>query len=166
MRIILTGGGTGGHIYPALAMARYIKNVEPNSDIRFVGTKKGMESNLVPMSGFPLETITVRGMPRKLSPQLFNTFADLAKGGWEARNVLRKFRPQVVMGTGGYVCGPVVLWASLLGIPTLIHEQNVVPGVTNKILSKFANKVCVSFEASKKYFRDLDKVEVTGNPRA
>ncbi len=166
MRIILTGGGTGGHVYPALAMARYIKNIEPESDIMFVGTRKGMESSIVPLSGFPLETITVRGLPRKLSPQLFKTFADLTRGGWEARNVLRKFRPEVVMGTGGYVCGPVVLWASLLGIPTLIHEQNVVPGVTNKILSKFASKVCLSFGASKKYFKNSEKTEVTGNPRA
>lgn len=166
MRIILTGGGTGGHIYPALAMARFIKRMEPGSDILFVGTQKGLERQIVPGAGFLLETITVRGLPRKLSPQLFKTFADLTRGGWEARNLLRRFKPQVVMGTGGYVCGPVVLWASLLGIPTLIHEQNVIPGITNKILSKFASRVCVSFEDSLKYFKNMGKLEVTGNPRA
>ncbi len=166
MRIVLAGGGTGGHIYPALAVARYIKSKEPESEILFVGTKKGLESSIVPSAGFELETITVRGLPRKLSPELFKTFTDLTRGGIEARKVLKDFKPQVVLGTGGYVCGPVVSWSYLLGIPGLIHEQNVIPGITNKILSRFTEKICVSFEASKKYFRDSDRVVVTGNPRA
>ncbi len=166
MRVILAGGGTGGHIYPALAVARYIKSKEPGAEILFVGTKKGLESSIVPSAGFQLETITVRGLPRKVSPQLIKTFTDLARGGIETRKILREFKPQVVLGTGGYVCGPVVYCSSLLGIPGLIHEQNVIPGITNKILSGFAKKICVSFEASKKHFRNSDKVVVTGNPRA
>jgi len=165
--VILTGGGTGGHVYPALAVARYIKKKEPRADILFVGTERGLESRIVSSAGFKLKTITVRGLPRKLSPELFKAFADLTRGGLEARTILKEFQPQAVLGTGGYVCGPVVLWSSLLGIPSLIHEQNVIPGVTNKILSRLVKKICVSFDASKKHFpASKEKVVVTGNPRA
>ncbi len=166
MRIVLTGGGTGGHVYPALAAARYIKEQEPGAEILFMGTQKGLESQIIPEAGFPLETITSRGLSRKISPDLIKTFFSTSRGVWEAGKILRRFKPQVVMGTGGYVCGPVVLSASLMGIPCLLHEQNVIPGMTNRLLFPFVKKVCLSFEASKKYFKDASKIFVTGNPRA
>lgn len=166
MRIVLTGGGTGGHVYPALAAARYIKRQEPDAEILFVGTQKGLESRIIPEAGFPLKIITARGLPRRLSPDLIKTFISTFRGGWEARRILKSYRPQVVMGTGGYVCGPVVLSAYLMGIPCLIHEQNVIPGMTNRLLFPFVKKVCLSFEASQKYFSNPSKTAVTGNPRA
>lgn len=167
MRVLLTGGGTGGHIYPILAAARHIMKKDPRADILFVGTKRGLESQIVPSAGFKLKTITVRGFPRKLSPELFKAAADLTRGGLEAYTILKEYQPQVVLGSGGYVCGPVVLCSSLMGIPSLIHEQNVIPGATNKILSRMVKKICVSFAASEKYFlSSKEKVVVTGNPRA
>lgn len=166
MKIVLTGGGTGGHVYPALAAARYIKRQEPDAEILFVGTKKGLESRIIPEAGFTLETITARGLPRRISPDLIKTFFSTSRGGWEARRILKRYSPQVVMGTGGYVCGPVVLSAYLMGIPCLIHEQNVIPGMTNRLLFPFVKKVCLSFKASIRYFSDPSKTAITGNPRA
>ncbi|UNC92874.1 undecaprenyldiphospho-muramoylpentapeptide beta-N-acetylglucosaminyltransferase [Candidatus Contubernalis alkaliaceticus] len=166
MRIVLTGGGTGGHVYPALAAARYIKEQEPTAEILFMGTEKGLESQIIPDAGFPLETISAKGLSRKISPDLIKTFFSTFRGGWEAKKILKRYRPQLVMGTGGYVCGPVVFSASLMGIPCLLHEQNVIPGMTNRMLFPFVKKVCLSFDASQKYFKDTSKTIVTGNPRA
>lgn len=166
MRIVLTGGGTGGHVYPALAAARYIKKMEPGADILFIGTQKGLESRIIPEAGFPMETISARGFSRRISPDLIKTFFSTSRGSWEARRILKRYKPQVVLGTGGYVCGPVVFSAYLMGVPCLVHEQNVIPGMTNRLLFPFVKKVCLSFEASLDYYTDLSKVVVTGNPRA
>lgn len=166
MRVLLAGGGTGGHIYPALALARCIRKREPRAQLLFVGTEKGLENKVVSQAGFDLETITVRGLPRKLSLEVLKTFAYLTRGGLETHRILKRFRPRVVIGTGGYVSGPVVLWASLLGIPCLVHEQNAIPGMTNKILARYSRHICVSFASSVKYFPGSRPVEVTGNPRA
>ncbi|HHU69891.1 MAG TPA: undecaprenyldiphospho-muramoylpentapeptide beta-N-acetylglucosaminyltransferase [Thermoanaerobacterales bacterium] len=165
MKVVLAGGGTGGHIYPAIAIAKYVKEKNPNADILFIGTKKGLEVELVPKAGFNLETIVIRGLARdKILQQLIPTFIELVTGTIEARRLLKQFSPDIVIGTGGYVCGPVVLSAAMLGIPNLIHEQNAMPGVTNRILSKVTNKVAVSFEESIKFFTNKKKIVVTGNP--
>lgn len=164
MRVIISGGGTGGHIYPALTIARAIKEIEP-SDILFVGTKQGLEADIVPKEGFPFATVDASGIERRLTMgnlrALFKTFAGL----FESLAVIRRFRPDVVIGTGGYVCGPVLLTASLLGIPAIIQEQNVIPGVTNRILARFVGRIAVGYsEAAKNFGASRDKVVVTGNP--
>lgn len=164
MRVLITGGGTGGHIYPAIAIANKIQDSIKNAQILFVGTEKGLERELVPKAGYRLETITISGFKRKLSMDTLKSVRDLFWGIKDAVSVIKKFKPDIVIGTGGYVCGPVVFVASLMNIKTLIHEQNVIPGVTNKILSRFANKILVSFDDSKKYFHNSSKIVVTGNP--
>lgn len=164
MRIIITGGGTGGHVYPAIATADALQAKEAGPEILFVGTRGGLEADLVPKAGYKLATIVVSGVERRLSFRTFKAFADMAVGGWQAAALLRRFRPDVVIGTGGYVCGPVVLLAHFFGIPTLILEQNVIPGVTNRLLGRFADAVAVTYDASRQYFPARAKVIVTGNP--
>ncbi|PAB58829.1 undecaprenyldiphospho-muramoylpentapeptide beta-N-acetylglucosaminyltransferase [Anaeromicrobium sediminis] len=164
MKVLITGGGTGGHIYPAIAIANKIKDEIKTAQILFVGTEKGLESELVPKEGYNLETIKVSGFKRKISLDTAKSLVDLACGLKDSIKVILKFKPDIVIGTGGYVCGPVVFIASMLNIKTVIHEQNVIPGVTNKILGKFVNRVLVSFHESKKYFDNDKKVYVTGNP--
>ncbi|SHH62247.1 undecaprenyldiphospho-muramoylpentapeptide beta-N-acetylglucosaminyltransferase [Sporanaerobacter acetigenes] len=164
MNFLITGGGTGGHIYPALAIANEIKERHKDADILYVGTEKGMESELVPKEGFNFKTIRVQGFPRKFSKDTFKTVKELFLGIGDAKKIIKEFKPDVVIGTGGYVCGPVVYVASKRKIPTLIHEQNAFPGVTNKILCRYVDKVAGSFEESKKYFKYPEKVVITGNP--
>jgi len=164
MKVLITGGGTGGHIYPALAIAHRIKKEYTNADILYIGTDRGMEAQLVPKEGLEFQTIRVRGFSRKLSKDTINSFKELFLGLNDARRVINEFKPDIVIGTGGYVCGPLVLVAALRNIPTLIHEQNALPGVTNRILSRFVDRVAGSFEESKKRFRNPKKVIITGNP--
>ncbi len=164
MKVIITGGGTGGHIYPALSIARKIKDTYEDAEILYVGTEKGLESKLVPKEGFNFYPIRVKGFSRKLSKDTFYSIKELFLGMNDARKILKDFAPDVVVGTGGYVCGPVVFLAAMRRIPTLIHEQNAFPGVTNKILSKVVNRVAGSFEESKARFNNSDKVKITGNP--
>ena len=164
MRVLLTGGGTGGHIYPALAIARGIKQQFPETEILFVGTSKGLEADLVPREGFPFRTVTVEGLTRKVSLQALITLFKTCKGCVDSYRILKDFRPSVVIGTGGYVCGPVVMIASILRIATLIHEQNAYPGLTNKLLARLVNKVAVNFPQSKKYFSPRAQISVTGLP--
>ena len=164
MRILFTGGGTGGHIYPALTLAEGLQEMDDNNSLLFVGTARGLERELVPRAGFPLRTITVSGLERRLSWRTFLTFARLGKGLWQAYRILREFRPQVVVGTGGYVCVPVVFVAACLGIPTLIHEQNVLPGLANRYLSRYATVVAASYGESRRYFARARRFVVTGNP--
>lgn len=162
--MIITGGGTGGHIYPAIAIANKIKKENTNAQILFVGTEKGLESELVPKNGYDIKKITVSGFNRKKLLSNFKTIQKVMKGFKESNKIINEFKPDIVIGTGGYVCGPVVLAASLKGIKTFIHEQNAYPGVTNKILSKFVNKIFISFEESRKYFKTKEKTVITGNP--
>ncbi|WP_051280284.1 undecaprenyldiphospho-muramoylpentapeptide beta-N-acetylglucosaminyltransferase [Anaerovorax odorimutans] len=164
IKVIMTGGGTGGHIYPAVAIADKIKRRNPDAEILFVGTKRGMEKDLVPKSGYPIEFITVSGFNRKNIFKNIKTILDLAKGNKQAKKIIEKFNPDIVIGTGGYVCGPVVRAAHKKGIRTFIHEQNAFPGVTNKLLEKYVNKVFISFPESKEYFKKPEKLIVTGNP--
>lgn len=164
MKVLIAGGGTGGHINPGLSIAKHIKRRQPASEIIFVGTHRGLETKLVPREGFELRLIRVKGFRRKLSLDTLVSVKELIQGFAEARKIIKQFRPEVVIGTGGYVCGPVVLNAALSGIPTLIHEQNVFPGVTNRLLSRFVNSVAVSFKESEQYLKGARKLVHTGNP--
>lgn len=164
MRVLLAGGGTGGHIYPALAIAERLKELHPDCEILYVGTEKGLENRIVPKRGIPFCTIAVEGLPRKITPALVKAVGRAAGGCFDARKIVKQFHPDLVIGTGGYVCGPVVLAARLLGIPAMIHEQNAFPGVTNKILGHFVNTIMVNFQASEQYFSRKERVCVTGLP--
>ncbi|MDR1135697.1 MAG: undecaprenyldiphospho-muramoylpentapeptide beta-N-acetylglucosaminyltransferase [Clostridiales Family XIII bacterium] len=164
MRAILAGGGTGGHIYPAVAIADKIKRRQPDSEILFIGGERGRERKLVPDSGYPIRLIKIRGFDRKNLLKNIGVTADLIRAGAEVRKILREFKPDVVIGTGGYVSGPVVREAGRAGIRTFIHEQNAFPGVANKMAEKYAEKVFLAFEEGKRYFKSPDKLVVTGNP--
>lgn len=163
-RVILSGGGTGGHIYPAVSIAKEIKNRYKDVEILFIGTEKGLESSIVPKEGFTLRTIKVRGFARKLSFENVIAVKESFSSLFAVMKIMRSFRPDIVIGTGGYVCGSVLLAAALLGIPTVIHEQNAFPGVTNKILSRLVDVVALNFPEAANYFPKNNKTIVTGNP--
>ncbi len=165
MRVVLTGGGTGGHIYPALAVAREVSRQNPQAAFLYIGSKQGLEAQLVPRADIPFQSVEISGLKRKLSLDNVKTVWKFIRAVSDAKRMLREFKPDVVIGTGGYVCGPVVYAAAKLGIPTLVHEQNVVPGLTNKFLSRSASKVAVSFSESLAFF-PAGKTVLTGNPRA
>lgn len=165
MKVLVSGGGTGGHIYPALAIIREIKNREPASQFLFIGTSEGLEADIVQKAGIPFETIHITGFKRKHYLDNVKTIYHFMKGVVDSKRKIRAFKPDIVIGTGGYVSGPVVFAASRLKIPTLIHEQNVVPGLANAFLSRFTSAVAVSFEASSQHFKH-SQLLVTGNPRA
>lgn len=164
MRVLFAGGGTAGHINPAIAMARYIQERHKEAEIAFCGTKDGMENNLVPREGFPIHHIDVRGFKRKLSLYNLGAARRALTSLSEAKKVLKNFKPDVVVGTGGYVSGPVLYMAAKMGYPTVIHEQNACPGFTSKLLSDVVDKVMISFDDSRRYFKKQDKLILTGNP--
>ena len=165
MRVVVSGGGTGGHIYPALAFMRYLEKQE-EVEYLYIGTKRGLESKIVPQAGYAFESIKIEGLERSLSLENLKTAYYMVTSVIKARKILKEFKPDVVIGTGGYVCAPVLFAASLLKIPTIIHEQNSVAGVTNKFLAKWVNKIAICFEDVKKDFASYsDKVVLTGNPR-
>jgi UDP-N-acetylglucosamine--N-acetylmuramyl-(pentapeptide) pyrophosphoryl-undecaprenol N-acetylglucosamine transferase len=165
MNIVVTGGGTGGHIYPALALIREIKKDAKDVNFLYIGTKRGLESKLVTRENIPFQSIHITGFKRSLSFENVKTIVRFLKGVKESRKMLKEFKADVVVGTGGYVCGPVVYAAAKLGIPTIIHEQNSVPGLTNKFLSRYVDRIAVCFEEAKAFFPN-QKVVLTGNPRA
>ncbi len=166
MRVMITGGGTGGHIYPALAMARTIRKHNPAAEILFVGAVGGMEEKIVPAAGFSLETLPVKGFSRRKLLQAFPTLFLLVRSWRRAHALMRRFRPDLVFGTGGFASAPALLAALAGKKRVIIHEQNLVPGVTNRFLAPWVDHVCLSFEASKKYYRKQSNLVVTGNPRA
>ncbi len=163
MHFVVTGGGTGGHIYPALAIARGLQE-RFGAEIHYIGGTRGMESDIVPKSGFPFLAIHMEGFKRSLSPSNIKVAWRAARGVAQARKYIREIRPAAVVGTGGYACGPVVLAASLCGIPTLIHEQNALPGITNRMLARFVDQIALTFEDSKKYFTPKARAKITGLP--
>jgi UDP-N-acetylglucosamine--N-acetylmuramyl-(pentapeptide) pyrophosphoryl-undecaprenol N-acetylglucosamine transferase len=165
MRLLICGGGTGGHIYPALALARYALTVDSTVEILFVGTERGLESKIVPGAGFALSTIPARGYQRSLK-QLGPVLRELYAGHSKAKRIIREFNPDVVLGTGGYVSAPVVLAAVFGRRPAVIHEQNALPGLANRILAPMVSKVCLSFEESGRLFPRFSRLILTGNPRA
>ena len=164
MRVIVTGGGTGGHIYPALAIAKGLMARDSKTEILYVGTRDGMEARLVPEAGLAFEGISGKGLPRRLSLDTVKVLGTSAKALWEAKNVLKRFHPDLVVGTGGYVSGPVVLTAALFNFPTLLHEQNALPGITNRILARFVRHVMLTFPESREYFGVKKKLELVGLP--
>jgi len=165
MRVLLSGGGTGGHINPALAIAKRILKEEPDSVIEFVGTPKGMENILIPKEDFKLHHVEVMGFKRSLSPKNLKAAYLAFESIYKAKKIIREFKPDVVIGTGGYVCWPVLKAASSMGIPTAIHEQNAIAGVTVKMLSKYVDKVMLAFEETASEFpKYADKLVTVGNP--
>jgi len=163
LRVILAGGGTGGHIYPAIALAKEILRRYPDADILFVGAARGMEREIVPAAGFRLTTLEITSFPRRLSFKQVQSGWLALRAALAASGLVREFAPHVVVGTGGYAAGPLLLSAALLGFPTLIHEQNAFPSLTNRILGRFVRAIAVSHARARDYF-PAAKVRVTGNP--
>lgn len=162
MRVLIAAGGTGGHIYPGIAVAQEITRRDPESKVGFVGTARGLETKLVPGAGFELTLIDSAGLKNVSFVARMRGVVILPKSFVSAGRVIREFRPDVVVGAGGYVSGPVVLTAALLRRPTLVMESNALPGWTNRVLARFVNRAAVSFEQALPYFRG--KAVVTGNP--
>jgi UDP-N-acetylglucosamine--N-acetylmuramyl-(pentapeptide) pyrophosphoryl-undecaprenol N-acetylglucosamine transferase len=162
MRVLIAAGGTGGHIYPGIAVAKEILRREPEAEVRFVGTARGLENKLVPQAGFELSLIDSAGLKNVGVVARARGLLVLPKSFLAARSLIRNFRPDVVIGAGGYVSGPVVLTAALLKLPTLVMESNALPGWTNRVLARFVDKAAVSFDAALPYFHG--KAVVTGNP--
>ncbi len=165
MKILIGGGGTGGHIYPALALARFAQAENSAADILFVGTEKGLESTIVPSAGFQLKTIPARGFQRNFK-QIVSVVLDLLRGLREAGRIIDSFKPNVVLGTGGYVAAPLVISGLIKRYPVVLHEQNALPGLVNRRLAPFVEKVCLSFEETGQRLPRRSKKTYTGNPRA
>ncbi|PMC38345.1 undecaprenyldiphospho-muramoylpentapeptide beta-N-acetylglucosaminyltransferase [Bacillus sp. UMB0899] len=165
MRVVVSGGGTGGHIYPALALINEIKKHHSDVEFLYIGTENGLERNIVKRADIPFKSVEISGFKRKLSIENVRTITRFIKAVSLSKKYLKDFKADVVIGTGGYVCGPVVYAASKMNIPTVIHEQNSLPGITNKFLSKYVNRVAICFEEARRYF-PKEKVVLTGNPRA
>ncbi len=163
VRIIISGGGTGGHIFPAISIANAIKEKNPEADILFVGAESRMEMEKVPAAGYPIVGLPVSGFDRKNPLRNIQVLFRLCKSLIKARKTIRDFRPDVVVGVGGYASGPTLWMASHLGIPTLIQEQNSYAGVTNKLLASKASAICVAYEGMERFF-PKDKIILTGNP--
>jgi len=164
LKVIISGGGTGGHIYPGISLAYEIKGRDINNDILFVGTERGLESKLIPREGFKIIKINARGIQRKICFENLTAILIFLISLFQSYKIIKKYKPDIVIGTGGYVSGSVVLMASILGIPTFVHEQNVIPGITNKFLSRISRATFLSFNQSKEYFSNKAKKIFTGNP--
>jgi UDP-N-acetylglucosamine--N-acetylmuramyl-(pentapeptide) pyrophosphoryl-undecaprenol N-acetylglucosamine transferase len=162
-RVILSGGGTGGHIYPAIAIANELKRRSTNTKFLFVGALDKMEMEKVPKAGYKIEGLWISGLQRKLSLKNLSFPFKLISSLLKSRRILKKFKPDIVIGTGGFASGPLLYVAGMKGIPSLIQEQNSYPGITNKLLSKRANCICVAYDNLERFF-PRDKIIKTGNP--
>ena len=162
-KFILSGGGTGGHIYPAIAIANELKSRFPDSEFLFVGAQDKMEMQKVPQSGYAIKGLWISGLQRKLTFQNALFPVKLLSSLWKSRKIIKQFKPNVVIGTGGFASGPLLQMANMMNIPTVIQEQNSFPGITNKLLSKKANKICVAYENLERFF-PKEKMILTGNP--
>lgn len=162
-RIIISGGGTGGHIFPAISIANALRRAEPETEILFVGAEGRMEMEKVPSAGYRIVGLPVAGFYRRITFRNINVVIKLIKSMALARKIIKEFNPDVVVGVGGYASGPVLWQAGTLGIPTLIQEQNSYAGITNKLLSRKASKICVAYDGMEKYF-PARKIIKTGNP--
>jgi UDP-N-acetylglucosamine--N-acetylmuramyl-(pentapeptide) pyrophosphoryl-undecaprenol N-acetylglucosamine transferase len=163
-RLVVAAGGTGGHVYPGIAIAEEWRRRHPGSDVIFVGTARGLEAKVIPQAGFPLRQIAARGFPRRSPLGMVRAAWAFAQSLTQSAALLRELKPAVVLGTGAYVSGPVVLVARLFGIPTVIQEQNSIPGSTNRWLNLVADQVHISFVESRNYFRRRNNLKVSGNP--
>lgn len=162
-RIIISGGGTGGHIFPAIAIADCLKKRFPQAEILFIGAKNRMEMDRVPKAGYPIEGLWISGFKRELSLDNLSFPFKLISSMINARKILKRFRPDVVIGVGGFASGPTMKTAASMNIPIVIQEQNSYPGITNKIVAKKASKICVAYDNMEQWF-PKDKVVLTGNP--
>ncbi|HET9482574.1 MAG TPA: undecaprenyldiphospho-muramoylpentapeptide beta-N-acetylglucosaminyltransferase [Xanthomonadales bacterium] len=163
LRLVIAGGGTGGHLFPGVAIAEELRARHPDAVITFVGTRRGIEARVLPDLGWPLELIEVSGLKTVGALGTLRGLFRLPRALWQARRVVKKLAPDAVIGVGGYASGPVVLMAKLRGVPTAICEQNSIPGFTNKILGRVARVVFLSFEESRRFFKPK-KVVMSGNP--
>lgn len=163
MRVVISAGGTGGHIYPALAIINKIKEKEPNSEFLYIGTHNRMETEIIPKHNIPFETIEIYGINRKNIFKNFKTISCFYKAIKKCKKLIKEFNPDIVIGVGGYVTGPVIYSAKKLGYPTFIHEQNSIPGKANLFLTKYTDRIGVSFKSTLKEFPE-SKTTYTGNP--
>ena len=163
MKLLLAGGGTGGHLFPAIALAEQFKSEEPQGEVLFVGTERGLEARMLPELGWTLETIEMSGWAGRGFIGRFRVLGQLLKSLGQSRKILRNFDPDVVVGVGGYASVPVLLAAKTLGIPFVVHEQNAWPGLANRLLGRWAKRVCLSFDEADRAFHSSATV-LTGNP--
>ncbi len=163
INILISGGGTGGHIYPAIAIANELKLRYPDANFLFVGAKDKMEMEKVPQAGYEIKGLWISGIQRKLTLDNLSFPFKMISSLWNAAKIIRKFKPDVAIGTGGFASGSTLIMANRKGIPTLIQEQNSYPGITNKLLSKKAHKICVAYDNLERFF-PADKIVKTGNP--
>ncbi|MBR5452788.1 MAG: undecaprenyldiphospho-muramoylpentapeptide beta-N-acetylglucosaminyltransferase [Clostridia bacterium] len=164
MRVIMTGGGTGGHINPAIAIANTIKQNIPGSEILFVGRESGLENKLVPAAGYDIKYVEIQGIRRSLSPSNIKTMYLAAVSPYRAKKIIKEFRPDIVIGTGGYVCWPVLRAAAMMGIPSAVHESNAVPGVATKMLAKYVDSIWLNFKETGNSISQKNKLVHVGNP--
>jgi len=162
-KIILSGGGTGGHIYPAIAIANELKSRFPDSEFLFVGAKDRMEMEKVPQAGYAIKGLWISGIQRKLTLKNLIFPFKLMSSLWNARKIIKSFKPNVAIGTGGFASGPLLQMAASKNIPSLIQEQNSYPGITNKLLAKKVKKICVAYDGLGRFF-PKEKIIKTGNP--
>jgi len=163
LRVIVSGGGTGGHIFPAIAIANALREANPDAEILFVGAQGRMEMQRVPQAGYQIEGLPIAGFDRKNMLKNVVVLWKICKSQMMARRIIKRFKPQVVVGVGGYASGPTLKTAAQMGIPTLIQEQNSYAGVTNKLLAKSARKICVAYDGMERFF-PAEKIIKTGNP--
>jgi len=166
MRIIVSGGGTGGHIYPAMALIKRLKERDLIDDVLYVGTEKGLESKIVKNAGLNFKTIEIQGFKRRLTVENVKTVQLFLSSIRKSRKIIKEFKPDIVVGTGGYVSSAIVYAAHTMHIPTVIHEQNTIAGVTNKFLAHFVDKIAIAFTEATDQFSEKKKIVFTGNPRA
>ena len=163
MKVIISGGGTGGHIFPAIAIANAVKQQHPDADILFVGAEGRMEMEKVPAAGYPIKALPIVGLQRRLTLKNLALPFKMIKSQRLVKKILLDFQPDIVVGVGGYASAPTLKMAARLGFPTLLQEQNSFPGLTNKMLAKKARTICVAYEGMERFF-PAEKIVVTGNP--
>jgi len=164
VRLLVAAGGTGGHVYPGIAIAEEWMRLHPDSHVTFVGTARGVEAKAVPAAGFDFRAIEARGFPRRPTLEALRSLWSFGRGFTQMAGIIKEVKPHVIVATGGYVSGPAAIWARLLSIPLVLQEQNSVPGAANRWLSLIASQVHISFVESRSYFRRKNHLKVTGNP--
>ncbi|HEX9158174.1 MAG TPA: UDP-N-acetylglucosamine--N-acetylmuramyl-(pentapeptide) pyrophosphoryl-undecaprenol N-acetylglucosamine transferase, partial [Syntrophales bacterium] len=164
MKVILTGGGTGGHLFPALAVADALKRGDPTIEILFVGASAGLEATAVPQAGYSFEGLPAMGLPRRLGPRLLRAGWGNIRSLLRARDIIQRWKPDVVFATGGYAAAPVLAASWMLRLPVVLHEQNSIPGITNRFASRFASEVHLTFSSSRRFFPRRDHLRLTGIP--
>ncbi len=163
MKVLISGGGTGGHIYPAIAIADALKEIDKNIDILFIGSKDRMEMEKVPKAGYPIQGLWISGLQRRLSLKNLSFPFKLLSSLWKSRKIIKGFKPDIAVGVGGYASGPALMMASRMNVPCILQEQNSYPGITNKLLASKAKKICVAYPKMERFFAQ-EKLVQTGNP--